>query len=308
MFFILSGFVLALPYWNGTAGAYRAFVIRRFFRIYIPYIASIFLAVILASFLANGSIPGIDAWQSGISIRLLFEHVLFLYNPDTQAFNNVVWSLVHEMRISLIFPFIVLSIQRISIRKCLLICLLISLPNASRGFFTFHEAFASVAETLHYTSMFIIGALIARNRDRLVSSYLNWSKVRKWSSLLIAFVIYSFSTVINSIFLELGLPNEFVISDYAATMASSVMIIFALGSAKISKLLLTTPLIFLGTISYSLYLYHILVLFSLMYLFYGSMPNTLIYLSTIMISVLLAALSWRFVERPSIALGRRYST
>src|SRR3954471_9896348 len=34
VFFVLSGFVLALPFLEGRAGSYRAFLVRRAFRIY----------------------------------------------------------------------------------------------------------------------------------------------------------------------------------------------------------------------------------------------------------------------------------
>jgi peptidoglycan/LPS O-acetylase OafA/YrhL len=88
-------------------------------------------------------------------------------------------------------------------------------------------------------------------------------------------------------------------------LASGIFIIYAIGSIKISSLLLKKPLIFLGKISYSLYLIHLIVLFSFMYLFYGVIPNVWICLITVFVSLLLATLSWRFIEIPAIALGKR---
>jgi peptidoglycan/LPS O-acetylase OafA/YrhL len=305
MFFVLSGFVLFLPFFRGVAGTYRTFVIKRILRIYIPYLASIVLAVLMFSLLAKGSIPGIDAWQSGISVKLLIEHLSLIFNSDTKAFNNVIWSLVHEMRISLFFPFIALCVMRLNWKMILFICLLLSIPNGLKDLFSMGYGYTTILDTMHYTSMFLIGALLAKNLDTLITIFQQWSKNRKWLILIVAFLSYAYSSAIITMVLKLGLPYSFVLSDYVVTLASGIFIIYAIGSINLSSLLLKKPLIFLGKISYSLYLIHIIVLFSFMYLFYGSIPNVLIYLLTIFVSLLLSALSWRFIESPSIALGKR---
>lgn len=47
LFFVLSGFVLSLPFWNkGTFGRYDAYLVRRIFRIYVPYVAAVGLAAV----------------------------------------------------------------------------------------------------------------------------------------------------------------------------------------------------------------------------------------------------------------------
>jgi peptidoglycan/LPS O-acetylase OafA/YrhL len=43
-FFVLSGFVLSLPYFDGRPLPYPAFVVRRLCRIYLPYAAVMFAA------------------------------------------------------------------------------------------------------------------------------------------------------------------------------------------------------------------------------------------------------------------------
>jgi peptidoglycan/LPS O-acetylase OafA/YrhL len=44
-FFVLSGFVLSLPFYSNRQPNYRHFVIRRVCRIYIPYIIAILVAL-----------------------------------------------------------------------------------------------------------------------------------------------------------------------------------------------------------------------------------------------------------------------
>jgi peptidoglycan/LPS O-acetylase OafA/YrhL len=305
MFFVLSGFVLFLPFMRGAAGTYRTFVIKRILRIYIPYFVSIVLAVLMALMLAKGSLPGIDAWQSGISLKLLIEHLSLVFITDTKAFNNVVWSLVHEMRISIYFPLIALCVLRLNWKANLYICLLLSIPSILKDLFSLGYGLTTMLDTMHYTSMFIIGALLAKNMDKLTALYRIWNKKRKWLILSAAFLTYAYSSVIITIIFKFDLPYRFVLYDYMVTLASGTFIIYAIGSIKLSGLLLKKPIIFLGKISYSLYLIHIIVLFSFMYLFYGILPHVFIYLLTVFVSLLLATLAWRFIENPSIALGKR---
>src|ERR1700722_11258590 len=46
-FFVLSGFVLALPYFNHRAPFYESYLVRRFFRIYVPYIIVVTVSAFL---------------------------------------------------------------------------------------------------------------------------------------------------------------------------------------------------------------------------------------------------------------------
>src|ERR1700730_7544565 len=62
LFFVLSGFVLALPFYRGRALSYRAFVAKRIFRIYIPYVVAILFAIFLNATLSRGGIPTLNEW------------------------------------------------------------------------------------------------------------------------------------------------------------------------------------------------------------------------------------------------------
>jgi len=47
IFFVLSGYVLALPFFHGTQPNYSRYVFRRFCRIYIPFAVAICIAALL---------------------------------------------------------------------------------------------------------------------------------------------------------------------------------------------------------------------------------------------------------------------
>ncbi|WP_164472759.1 acyltransferase family protein [Cohnella candidum] len=309
LFFVLSGYVLALPFMERSGGSYRSFVIRRIFRIYVPYLVSVILATLMASWLASGRIPGIDAWQRGIHPGTLAGHLFLVADTDTKALNNVMWSLVHEMRISLLFPLITLCVLRWGWRANLLVCLLLSASGGLKTSLPWGHEDITLWDTLHYAAMFLIGAMLAKNKSSIAEAYRKLTALRKWKFLIAAFPLYAYSTVIASAASKMGfMPYDVIISDYAAAIAAAVWIVYAVNSTRLSKqLLLRKPVVFLGRISYSLYLYHLIVLFSLMFAFYGTLPNAVIYAGTIVLSLLLSALSHRFVERPAIAWGRRFA-
>ena len=48
LFFVLSGFVLSLPYASGRGRRYRAYAVGRLCRLYLPLLATVLLSAVLA--------------------------------------------------------------------------------------------------------------------------------------------------------------------------------------------------------------------------------------------------------------------
>ncbi len=63
-------------------------------------------------------------------------------------------------------------------------------------------------------------------------------------------------------------------------------------------------LVFLGKISYSVYLYHAVILLSLLHCLWGKVPLSLIWLATGALTLGVATLSYAVIGLPSIRLGR----
>ncbi len=73
----------------------------------------------------------------------------------------------------------------------------------------------------------------------------------------------------------------------------------------IAKALAGRPLVWLGRISYSLYLWHWLVLIALEKLLPGSSPPSLLYSLMVGISLIVAQLSFQCIEQPMLRQGQR---
>ena len=109
-FFVLSGFVLTLSIIGGNGLAYRPYVVRRFCRIYLPFAAAILVAAALVAILHPRYIPAFWAtagnWYDG-SLLTVAGHLLMIGTDRLLNLNGPAWSLVHELRISMVMPLLV---------------------------------------------------------------------------------------------------------------------------------------------------------------------------------------------------------
>ena len=94
LFFVISGFVFA-PYFFGKGLAWRAFLIRRVFRIYPLYVAALCLYAL-------------QRWTSGQEVDHFLTHLFFLHTTQTREiafhFNPAFWSLPPEVEFYLALP------------------------------------------------------------------------------------------------------------------------------------------------------------------------------------------------------------
>ena len=313
LFFVLSGFVLSLAYLNNKASSYKDFLIRRICRIYIPYLVSVLIAFSLMMILARGGIEGLSgwfnqAWTSPITMELIINHIILLINFETEAVNGVIWSLVHEMRISIIFPLIIIFVVKLSWKKSLILALLLSslyfilyLVFLNYLKFDVTRYQSSYSSTLHYISFFILGAVLAKYSRQLSDIY---NKLTLWIKvvfLLIAVLSYTYQWTFN---INITIFNIQIVKDWAVALGVSIFIIFVLNAQMIQKLLKINLINFVGKISYSLYLYHLIVLFMLFHIFYGKLSNLVLFPTVFILSFVVAALMYYLVEKPSILIGR----
>ena len=117
-FFVLSGFVLTLPFLRARPPFWRAFAARRILRLFPPYLAAILLSAgLLFAFVheRTDTMTFILAgrWKYDVTIPSLISGSLMLH--DQIDVNGALWSLVHEMRISLVFPLIFLATRYLGV-------------------------------------------------------------------------------------------------------------------------------------------------------------------------------------------------
>ena len=163
LFFILSGFVLTIPFLKNNYFSYKGYLVKRFFRIYLASVTSIFLAVILIKILDN-NLTNVTSdwintlWNRDFTIQDVINHLVLIGHYPTNL-NPVLWSLVHEMRISVIFPIIVYFVLRLKWKQVLILALSLSTISSVILRILSDESTGNLLLTAHYSGMFIVGSL-----------------------------------------------------------------------------------------------------------------------------------------------------
>jgi peptidoglycan/LPS O-acetylase OafA/YrhL len=308
-FFVLSGFVLALPFYSRPV-SYRAFVVKRVLRIYVPYWAAILVALLAYHWFGRQRLGGSRTWLNGwwtepIGYRLLFDHFLLVGSFDHNALDGVIWSLVHEMRISLVFPLLMAFLLRHRWRTTLLAAAALAIVGTAINSGSSWLGHANdYGETCAYVLMFVVGALLCRHRAAVIARSRDLPALTRWACLALAILAYTYPFWALS---HVHLLHLSLIDDWAVTVGVAAFIVLALSSGSAGRVLRSAPLGWLGSVSYSLYLFHAIVLIVLLKLLFGVIPPWSIWVLTIVMALILAGAGHRLLELPSIALGRRLS-
>jgi peptidoglycan/LPS O-acetylase OafA/YrhL len=313
LFFILSGFVLSIPAIESHPQPYWVFVVRRIFRIYGPYFVAISFAILAAIFF-HGHVSRSEwlnrSWSTAVDWHLVAQHLAFLGEYNTFQFDDPIWSLIYEMRISLFFPILCALVLRLKPEQMLLTAVSVSaltLAVMNHGSFRIH--FNPYLLTMHYAGLFIVGIYLARERKRLSAIYsqLSWRIQYALMTLAVGLYIYGreFQLRIAS---KCPDYDPTFLSDWTTTIGAAVLIVISLNSILVRRILLWAPIQCLGKISYSVYLLHFVIMLLLVHLFYGRLSLPLIFVFCLLFSLGASWMFYRLVELPFISLGRRLTS
>ncbi len=312
LFFILSGFVLSIPAINARAQRYPVFITRRVFRIYLPYLVAITGAILAASiFHGNHTQSQLinRPWTEPVTWRPILDHVLFIGQYDGGQFDPPIWSLVHEMRISLLFPFLCAIALKLKPGPSLAMAACLSATAISlNNLFAGQAGWQSATNTAHYAALFVVGIFLARQKDFFWSRYDRMSRNRKLAIGLLSVFLYVYAAVLWQGYVRrltsYGLFNS---GDWLTAMGAAGLIVFSLNSARLRRILLWPPIHALGRMSYSVYLLHFIIMLILVHLLYGRIPLFLILTLCLVVTIGSSWVFYLFVELPCISAGRRLS-
>ena len=316
-FFVLSGFVLALPFLKQKALLpYRPFLTKRICRIYPPYLTALIFAVGMNALCYRGTLPELSGWfaafwQPQVDWQVAGQHLLLINSFDFDRFNPVIWSLVMEMRLSLLFPLIIFFALKFSWQTNLLGGILCSFIGWGFQFLR-HQGIVhfenNYLDTFSYVLMFVVGVQLAKHRATLAEKFRALKTPFKYMALGLALLIYTNACWLEHCFTSPAMQKIFfsqITRDCLVTLAVAAFIIMSLASVRISRILHLKPLHYLGKISYSFYLYHAVCLITLLHLFYGMLAFPLIIAMVILTTLVLAAISYHWIEIPFIRLGKK---
>ena len=295
LFFVLSGFVLARSLMGKKKSGYFQFVIRRAMRIYPAYWTTLLLCAALISMYDASRNPFFDElirsfWSQPVGwAQWLLHALLILPGVDRGRVDGVMWSLVIEMRISLLLPMF-LSIYLLLSAPGRAILLLVS------------PALLMLGQTAAFVPLFLMGIALA--------SYLNKQEIfTPRFTIPVAFGLGLLLYGNREIFELPGGSIGGSVADIVSGLGSALIILAAIGSKRLSRFLTSRPIQFLGDVSYSFYLIHWpILLFLTSRMFGAGYPPMACAAVSLIAAWIVAYLSYRFVELPGMNIGKIIAT
>jgi peptidoglycan/LPS O-acetylase OafA/YrhL len=293
LFFILSGFVIAYKYhdirrfWSRD---YAQFLWFRFWRIYPThfFVTIFYVPIIVTALLLSRHVDPERFSLSSLIANLLM--VQSWLGSDAMTWNAPAWSVSAEWLAYVLFPVLITLSGMVPRSLVIVACgaLLLLVPAI---FATVNISGAGFTGLVRLFPEFLSGCLIWRiyNHDM--------SRARIFDVAL---------TIVLVLMLTSGLylPTEYpflVLPLFACAIYLSCR---SVGVA--SRILSSRPMVYLGTISYSLYLVHWPLLTISRSVLPASTPLPLRLVITLAVAILCAAATYRFIEAPCRGFGKMW--
>ena len=306
LFFVLSGMVLSLKHFRHTQNPtlthvrLPAYILARLFRIWPAYLVVLSISALLyqrypwASLSETSTIPKLNDWIPSLWGKPAgwaeFIHDSFLLGMRMDMrFLPQAWTLSVELSLSLLIPAGILLAAR---------------HSAWLVFFTLMAIYPLGVSP--YLFHFMLGILVAKHHVAIVRRLQSNTRFR-----LLSWVFGLFLYTLGETF-ERWINLQLI--DWLTGMGCAMVLLCIMATVKFQQILSFPALRYLGKVSYSIYLVHFAVLINATPLFLSLVHASeerfyvawwLGLAATIACSVGFAAPCHRFIEVPSMALGKR---
>lgn len=315
-FFVLSGFILAYVYPSlDHPGAVKRFWIARFARIWPAHIAALLLCYLLLDFDPSRLSTGVDSLAVGAA-NLALVHAWIPYPTYFFGYNNVSWSISTEAFFYLVFPLLIVAFARTWWWKLALaaaiaggliaICTMAELPvftSLDDGITTTGLIYISPLARLFEFILGMSAAVLWRKTQAKATFGVGVGTIFEVAAILLTFVMVHY--------VKASVPWVQENIGYAAVQwvgqggglalgFALVILVMAYQQGIFSRALSTKLGVFLGEISFMVYLVHYVILRAYRYraeLFEGWTGEALLaaYIASVLV---VSTLLWRLVELP----------
>ncbi len=307
IFFVISGFVITMAAFRELANEKDRprfnFLVRRLARIAPLYFLSLAIYLLVVK---SDPVNGSDAWFQVLT------HVFFVHNffpSTTGSINPPTWTIGTEMQLYILVMILMAWLPRF--RTWALALAVIGVAIAFR--YAAYSANASEPAALlsHFTTQmpgmldsFGLGMVLATLKQKGRLPMLNWGS---WLILLLVAIgglaacEYILSVSGDAYWKTWRLPTFF--RSFAALVCTALVLAAITLPQRIQDAI-PRLLIFLGQISYGIYLWHFIVITLL--LKYFPMGKVMFLCTTVAITIMMAAASWIFIEKPIVKATQRW--
>lgn len=300
LFFLVSGFCIHYPY--AAAGRklkLKQYGIRRFLRIYPPYLGAVILTILIEWIFSHFLAENVSSKSTALKTIFMLQN----YGSDAvQMFSNIsLWSLPVEVELYLVYPLFYWILNRIGLKGAMFWVGVVSTTALALLLRTsFYDDGHQVWHFPLYWIIWCAGALLAE--------WVRQDKIPKWNPRLWLVMASTFiiAMVVRSLGLAAALQDLTWAAFYFMVMLWGLTQSNPLGflNDKIKKLFVS-----LGLISYSLYLIHypFFKLCGLIWIYiFGTKPaNFVIALCFSILSIFVGYGFYLLIEAPSHKLARK---
>jgi peptidoglycan/LPS O-acetylase OafA/YrhL len=310
-FFLLSGFILAYTYLaaDGSArGGTRSFWVARIARIYPVYLLGLLLG--MEPYLASGHrLLGVGT--SAVASLLLLQAWL----PSTLGWNQPAWSLSVEAFFYLLFPLLLPLVAHVSRRglwrvatvawavfaAIILLLYLLGLRFATLwwwGDFVRYNPLVSLPE---FTVGMALGLLFVRSGSAVSGLHLWSDRGLNRAIALVAALLLVLLLIASATGYSTGDLDSMAV--LALPLLAALIALLAFGRGAISRALAHPRMLWLGEISYGVYIVHWPVWFLLSALaasaLHLSANNPVVFVAYLALALTVAGVSFVCLERPA---------
>lgn len=295
VFFTLSGFLITTllleEYNESNDVSLKRFYIRRTFRLFPALYVMLLLLSAYAIFWCVGALK-INLLKEVLAAALYVSNISWKWGWGTEKlYIYHTWSLGVEEQFYLIWPFILLFFMKN--QKIKLLSVILFFFVGTIWLLKFTHRFSYVAGDIIKESIFI-GCLIALIRN----------KYEQYSKIPLVLAMIALITILIIGIKPVTIENA-TVTTLLIAVCSGLLILSLLQENILTTCFSYNPIVFIGKISYSLYIWHAPV-FRFFY-FHPILPPRISFVTKIIVSILFSLASWYLIEKKTTQLGRKLS-
>lgn len=306
LFFVLSGLVLSLHFFNGTYDAtsfdYKKYIIKRFFRLMPVF----WFVIILSYFYYHFSdFSNQLFWSNILNNTHKIGNQLLLIRGHLDAICLPAWSLSVELVLSIILPIFIFTYLYNKKYLYFMLFFVIIVSNNYFSIFTFH---------------FILGIILAANFKSISQRSVSIIENNLPLIFVISVVLFSTRQLLKLITIPTYLLNwnmEFLQLDtfFFTALGSFGLLILSIRSSKVQSFFNNKIILFFGKISYPIYLIHCLMIavflnkITMLELYFGAKLAFFVFtIGVVVSSIVLSYIIHQYIEKPFIRIAKTYKS
>jgi peptidoglycan/LPS O-acetylase OafA/YrhL len=289
IFFVLSGLVLAAPL-AGRSVVWPRWWAARLARLYVPAWASLVLAAALLALLPRTVVPGRSPWLNGGASHSTLRDFAVDGTLLSGVVNGPLWSLRYEVLFSLLLPLYLCAFLGRGRVPLKLVAITASIVFGAMG----GPLHVAVYRTALFLPMFAVGTMIGAYQADMTAWIAGRSRWQGAGLLAVATLALSARG---------WLPPAVAFREVVAVAGAALLVMLFMAHPGTRRAAERPTVQWLGRVSFSLYLVHVPILLAVVEVLPWPTPG-LVHAVVIPVSLLTAAVFWRFVERPAWRLSK----